>query len=93
MNKINKSVALAIAAVMVVGVLGTATFAEAKGGGGRGGGGRASSASRPSSGSTKVTARMASKLIVDDNAFTHEEQQEIRLGVKRIEKLLKKDGR
>ena len=37
-----------------------------------------------------VTARLASKLIVDSNAFTSLEQEEIKKGIRDIKKLLNK---
>lgn len=39
-----------------------------------------------------ITARLSSKLIVDNNAFTSQEQNEIKRGIKEIKKLLTKNG-
>lgn len=40
-----------------------------------------------------VTARMSAKLIVDSNAFTHDEQEEVKKGMREIKRLLEKNGR
>ena len=40
-----------------------------------------------------LTAKMAAKMIVDSDAFTHAEQEEIKLALARIEAILARDPR
>lgn len=39
-----------------------------------------------------ITAKMAAKMIVDSDAFTHAEQEEIKRSLARIEQILERDG-
>ena len=40
-----------------------------------------------------LTAKMAAKMIVDSDAFTHAEQEEIKLALARIEAILSREPR